>query len=202
MSTGRYRTLAGEGTGTFRDRGSRFLGIAFPISDEDAFRMRLAAIAREHHDARHHCYAWVSGVTGDRHRADDAGEPKGTAGAPVLRRVQAAGLTFTAVVVVRWFGGTLLGKGGLVRAYGEAARLALEAAPVVERTVMVRLLVWCGYAEVEELRAAVAGSGGAIIAAVWTDNCALEVELPTNEVAGMVTAWTARGIRVQPCEAK
>jgi uncharacterized YigZ family protein len=193
----RYRTLTAGGTGMLREKASRFLGIAFPTRDEGSFRERLAELQHEHHDARHFCYAWVMGADGARHRANDAGEPAGTAGRPILDRIRGARLTDTAVVVVRWFGGTLLGRSGLIQAYGSAAALALEQAPVVEVLVRERLRLRCGYAHVERVRAEVAAADGLIVHAAYTASCALEVELPLARVEALLATWRLRGIDVQ-----
>ncbi|MCB0783756.1 MAG: YigZ family protein, partial [Flavobacteriales bacterium] len=134
-----YLTLAEESGAQLREKASRFIAYAFPIADEDDFKQRLEALAAKHHDSRHVCYAWVLGAGGERHRANDAGEPNGTAGAPILRHLQGAGLTFAAVVVVRYFGGTKLGRGGLVRAYGDVAREAIAANRTVTGIVQEEL---------------------------------------------------------------
>lgn len=195
MSAERFRTLGGTGEAALREKASRFLAYAFPIADEAAFQEEAARLARSHHDARHHCHAWVLGVDGERKRASDAGEPQGTAGRPILRRIEAAGLTFTAVVVVRYFGGTLLGKGGLVRAYGEAAHLALQAAPVVERVVRVRQAIVCDHALAGPLRAAVLQIDGEVLQATYEERCRLVVQLPPSVIPAFREIWSMRGAR-------
>ncbi len=139
MSNDRFRTITGRAEGTLREKASKFIGIAFPIVDETEFKKALALIANEHHAARHLCFAYVLGEDGSIQRSSDAGEPSGTAGLPILRAIMGADLTFTAVVVVRYFGGTLLGKGGLVQAYGDTARAALANAQVIIHVVKVRV---------------------------------------------------------------
>lgn len=115
-------------------KGSRFFGQALPVANEDAARRALDSIRRRHHDATHHCSAWRVGRPEDcQERFDDDGEPSGSAGRPILAQIEAEDLHQTLVVVTRWFGGTKLGTGGLVRAYGDAARRSLESAP--RRTV-------------------------------------------------------------------
>jgi putative IMPACT (imprinted ancient) family translation regulator len=148
-------------------KGSRFLALAAPAPDEDAARQTLAERQSLHFDATHHCSAWR--LHGGAWRANDAGEPSGSAGAPILAAIDGAGLADCAVVVTRYFGGTKLGVGGLVRAYGEAAAAALAVAPrrlavpalrlriryPYERTaVVLRLLERLGMEEVEHDHAA------------------------------------------------
>lgn len=129
----RYQTLAGPGAGDFRDRGSKFFGYAFPVADEEAVQGLVDEQRAAHHKAGHCCYAYRLGHTGDRHRANDDGEPSGTAGRPILGRIDSRELTNTLVMVVRYWGGTKLGAAGLINAYRTAARLALDDAPVVTR---------------------------------------------------------------------
>jgi uncharacterized YigZ family protein len=121
---------------------SRFLASAFPVGTEAEAREALTAREREYFDASHHCSAWR--LSDGTWRANDAGEPSGSAGAPILRAIDTAGLLDCAVIVTRYFGGTKLGVGGLAKAYGEAARTALEAAP--RREAIPALLIRIGYA--------------------------------------------------------
>ena len=102
MSADRYLTLARASVGELREKASRFIAHAFPISEEDDFKSKLAAIAKDHHSARHICFAWVLGEAGDRFRAFDAGEPSGSAGKPMLRQLQGRELTYSAIVTVRY----------------------------------------------------------------------------------------------------
>lgn len=125
------RTLAGRGTSRLEERRSVFIGVAEPATDEAAWRARVAAIRAEHPHARH--AAWALRLAGGLERASDDGEPAATAGAPCLEALRAAGVCDAGVAVVRYFGGTLLGRGGLIRAYGAAARQAVAAAGVRER---------------------------------------------------------------------
>ncbi|MEO8066591.1 MAG: YigZ family protein [Flavobacteriales bacterium] len=184
-----YRTLAGTGKGLYREKASKFLSIAFPIADETDFKVRLTGVAKEHHDARHHCYAYVLGADGSVHRNSDAGEPSGTAGKPILRHLQGRSLTFSAVIVVRWFGGTLLGKGGLVQAYGEAARCAIDAAGITDHLVTVQREVVCGYAQVEQVKASVANAKGEVMFAEYGDPCTLQVALPIARIKRLEEQW-------------
>jgi uncharacterized YigZ family protein len=134
-----YLTLAGRGEAEIRVKASRFLVVAAPAASEDEARALLAEVQRAAFDATHHCSAWR--IHGGAWRANDAGEPSGSAGAPILAAIDGAALSDCAVVVTRYYGGTKLGVGGLVRAYGEAAALALDAAPRRLATPAVRLRV-------------------------------------------------------------
>ena len=130
-----FHTIETLADAEFRDRGSRFIAYAFPIADTVAFKNILAEKKKEHPKAVHHCFAYRLGITGDQFRANDDGEPSGSAGRPILGQIDSRGLTDTAVVVVRYFGGTLLGIPGLIQAYGTVASLALDACRVVQKSV-------------------------------------------------------------------
>lgn len=139
MDTGEYLTLAGRGTAEMRIKGSTFLAVAAPAADEAAARAVLAEAEREHFAATHNCSAWR--LRGGVWRANDAGEPSGSAGAPILAAMDGMGLVDCVAIVTRYFGGTKLGVGGLIRAYGELAALALEAAPRRRGIPAVRALI-------------------------------------------------------------
>lgn len=130
-----YHTISTASTGEFKDRGSKFIAYAWPVRSEEEAMIHLEALRKEHFKARHHCFAWRLGLDGQRFRANDDGEPSGTAGRPILGQIDAAGLTDVVVVVVRYFGGILLGASGLIQAYREAAAEALRQAEVVEKIV-------------------------------------------------------------------
>lgn len=196
MMPDHYLTLAGTGTGIYREKASKFIGFAFPITDETDFRRECEAIAKAEHAARHVCYAWVLGTDGARHRAQDDGEPAGTAGRPILRQLQAAGLTRAAIVVVRYFGGTLLGKAGLVHAYGEAARASLAEAPVVRQVVRGTLVVRCGYDKLANVKRDAALHEGEVVHAEYSDVCLLHVAVALHAVSTLRAQWTTEGIQV------
>ncbi len=146
-----YHTLAAPATGEFKDRGSKFLAFAYPVRTEAEALARVEALRKEHFKARHHCFAWRLGLDGQRFRANDDGEPSGTAGRPILGQIDAAGLTDVVVVVVRYFGGTLLGTSGLIQAYRESAAEALRQAQVVEKIVLAHFDVTVDYALLPDL---------------------------------------------------
>lgn len=130
-----YRTIAEPSTGLYREKGSKFIALATPVSTEDMVRNTLEALREEYHDARHHCYAYIIGAKGDRWRLNDDGEPSGTAGKPIHGQLLSFNLTNALVVVVRYFGGTKLGVSGLINAYKTASSDALTKAKIVTRTV-------------------------------------------------------------------
>ncbi|WP_367389644.1 YigZ family protein [Lewinella sp. LCG006] len=133
--TDTYQTLKEPSFGEFKDRGSKFLAYAFPVEDTEHVQAALLEVRKEHPKARHHCYAYRLGLDQYNYRANDDGEPSGTAGRPILGQIDSAGLTYTLVVVVRYFGGTLLGASGLINAYKKSAAEALEAGEKIEKLV-------------------------------------------------------------------
>lgn len=122
-----YVTLAAPSTGQLREKMSKFIAFAMPVGDAAEARREIARIANEYHDARHVCWAYQLGADGSEYMSNDNGEPSGTAGKPILGQIRSAGLTNVAIAVVRYFGGIKLGTSGLISAYREAARLAIEA---------------------------------------------------------------------------
>jgi uncharacterized YigZ family protein len=198
MSTDRYRTLLGTTEATYRELASKFIARAFPILDENDFKEALSRFEKEHPSARHFCFGWVLGDAGEQYRANDAGEPNGTAGKPILRRIQALDLSHAAVIVVRYFGGTLLGKAGLVHAYAEAASLALAEAEIIEHFVMERSTIRCGYDRVDGVKADVIGNEGVIVESRYTDTCELVVDLPKGSTERLHPKWSLLGIGIEP----
>lgn len=130
-----YRTVAREAEAACRERSSKFLSWIFPVRSEEEIRHHLDALRKRFFDATHHCYAWRLGPRGEAFRANDDGEPSGTAGRPILGQMLSHGITECLIVVVRYFGGTKLGVPGLIAAYKEAAAAVIAAAGITERTV-------------------------------------------------------------------
>ncbi len=145
MEKDTYLTLEAPATAALRERSSKFLSFAWPVQDEEQIRGHIEALRKEYYDATHHCYAWRLGPQGERFRANDDGEPSGTAGRPILGQMLSREVTDCLVVVVRYFGGTKLGVPGLIAAYKESAAAVLAAAQIVERTVNRRVEIEFSY---------------------------------------------------------
>ena len=128
-----YRSIAARSEGLFKDNGSRFIALAYPVETEEEVKEIVAGLKKEYHDARHHCYAYRLGYKGDRFRANDDGEPSGSAGRPILGQIDSMGLSDILVVVVRYFGGIKLGIPGLIRAYKTSTADALSQAEVIDK---------------------------------------------------------------------
>jgi uncharacterized YigZ family protein len=130
-----FNTISGPSTGIYKEKKSKFLAFAFPVSNEEEIKTHITGLKKEYFDARHRCYAYILGIGKDIYRTFDDNEPSGTAGKPILGQISSSGLTNILIVVVRYFGGTLLGTGGLVKAYSSAAADALHNAEIVEKTL-------------------------------------------------------------------
>ena len=128
-----YRSIAARSEGLFKDNGSRFIALAFPVETEEEVKEIVAGLRKEYHDARHHCFAYRLGYKGDRFRSSDDGEPSGSAGRPILGQIDSLGLSDVLVVVVRYFGGIKLGIPGLIRAYKTSTADALSQAEVIDK---------------------------------------------------------------------
>lgn len=130
-----YKTIKSESRGLFKDRGSKFIGLAYRVSSVEEFQSALEEARKEYRDARHHCYAYKIGLNDDIWRVNDNGEPSGTAGKPIMGQINSFEITNVLIVVVRYFGGTLLGVGGLINAYRNAAKDALENAVIISEII-------------------------------------------------------------------
>ena len=140
-----YKTISTPSEGLFKDKGSKFIAYAYPVTSEDQIKEIVQSIKKEHYSARHHCYAWRLGHEKLLFRANDDGEPSSTAGKPILGQIQSFDLTNILIVVVRYFGGTLLGVSGLINAYRNAALDAINQAEIVEKLVEKDLLIEFDY---------------------------------------------------------
>ena len=150
-----YNTIERSSTAEFKDRGSRFIAYSFPVQSIDEFKEKLNAIKKEHPKATHHCFAYRLGADGSKFRVSDDGEPSGSAGKPILGQIDSKELTNTLVIVVRYFGGTLLGVSGLINAYKSATALALQLTPVIMKQIMERYILQFDYTQMNEVMLAI-----------------------------------------------
>lgn len=146
-----YKTIAKPSEGSYSEKRSKFLAYAFPVQNEQEVKQRLAEIQKKHWDARHHCYAYTLGPHKDAYRLNDNGEPSGTAGRPIYGQLLSKDLTNTLVIVVRYFGGIKLGVSGLQNAYKVAAKEALDAAVIEERTIQEQYRVVFEYVKMNDI---------------------------------------------------
>lgn len=146
-----YFTIDKSSIAEFKDRGSRFIAHAFPVSDADSFKKQLQLLKKEHSKAVHHCFAYRLGLTGDLFRVSDDGEPSGTAGKPILGQIDSKKLTDTAIIVVRYFGGSLLGVPGLINAYKTSSALVLQTIPAIQKQIEIPYSLEVDYTGVNDV---------------------------------------------------
>lgn len=139
--TDSFLTIQDTSSGLYKEKGSKFIGMAFPVNSEEQIKEILHAVKKEHFSARHWCYAWRLGTEKKHFRSNDDGEPSGTAGKPILGQIVSAEVTDVLIIVVRYFGGTLLGTGGLITAYKSAAAEAIKNARVITKFVTKKMQV-------------------------------------------------------------
>jgi len=168
-----FYTIEKETQGYFKDKGSKFYAFAYPLQNEDEVKEILTRLKKEHHSARHHCYAWRLGTQEITYRANDDGEPSSTAGKPILGQLQSFNVTNILLVVVRYFGGTLLGVSGLINAYRSAAADALKNADIIEKIVEIEMILDFTYTELSEVMNVIKQENITILNTRFEDNCNL-----------------------------
>jgi uncharacterized YigZ family protein len=171
------RTLSTSVQGLYKEKGSKFLAFAYPVFSEEDVKQKLDELRKEYFDARHHCFAYVLGADKSKYRAFDDGEPNHSAGDPILGQIRSKNLTNTLVVVVRYFGGTKLGVGGLISAYKNAADDALSKGNIIECDVMRNVELSYDYTSTPEVMRLVKEFDIKILSQRFEGDCELKGEL-------------------------
>lgn len=177
-----YYTIEKPSMAEYKDRGSKFIAYSFPVKDVNGFKERLAEIKKEHPKATHHCFAYRIGLDGNTFRVSDAGEPSGTAGRPILGQIDARQLTDVLIIVVRYFGGTLLGVSGLINAYKSAASLVLQVTPVVQKAVELTYHLEFDYTLLNEVMTVIRQYGCSIASRQMQLFCTMEIGIPKTRL--------------------
>ncbi|MHC1704477.1 MAG: YigZ family protein [Tenuifilaceae bacterium] len=146
-----YQTIIARSEGIYKEKGSKFIALSFHVTNEEEVKEILLKLRKDYHDARHHCYSYIIGFKGEHYRANDDGEPSGTAGRPIHGQIVSRNLTNTLVVVIRYFGGTKLGVSGLINAYKTAASDSLDNAQVITKTINDVYKVTFGYLAMNDI---------------------------------------------------
>lgn len=184
-----YQTLKSPIQAEFKDKGSRFLAFAYPVQTVEQVKKYVDDLRQEHHKARHLCYAYRFGVDGNQFRANDDGEPSGSAGRPILGQIDSFELTDVLVVVVRYFGGTLLGVPGLIHAYKTSTQMALENAQIIEKNIEKTVRIRCEYPYLNEAIRIAKNHQAEIIEQDLQLDCRLTVRIPLANAEACLAAW-------------
>jgi len=177
-----YFTIEKPSGAEFKDRGSKFIAYAFPIETADDFKTQLRLLKKDHSKAVHHCFAYRIGTDGNNFRSSDDGEPSGTAGKPILGQIDSKGITNAAVIVVRYWGGTLLGVPGLINAYKTATALALQVTPVVQRQVEVIYSIEFDYTRMNEVMMIIKQYNCTVLSNEMQLFCVIKTGIPKNRL--------------------
>lgn len=188
-----YKTITSPSTGSYSEKRSKFLAYAFPVQTEQQVKERLTEIQKKHNDARHHCYAYILGPRKDAYRMNDNGEPSGTAGRPIHGQLMSKDLTNTLVIVVRYFGGIKLGVSGLQNAYKIAAKEALEAATIIEKTIDETYEVTFEYLQMNNVMQLMKDPYVTIISQQSDMNCTIQFSVRQREAERIVTVLKKLG---------
>lgn len=181
METYSYRTIKSPVDALYKVSGSKHTAYAYPVKDEEEIRLKIEALRKQFHDATHVCYAWRLGADQNNFRANDDGEPSGTAGKPILGQLQSFELTNVLVCVVRYFGGTKLGTGGLIDAYKTATRMALEQAEITEHLIYSRWKIHFPYDLQGKIMRWIKENGIQKIEFTQADEISMLIEIPLRE---------------------
>ncbi|MBE7441599.1 MAG: YigZ family protein [Flavobacteriales bacterium] len=182
-----YQTIAAASEGIYKEKGSKFLAFAYPIFSEEEFKNHLAQLKKDYHDARHHCYAFKLGLTENEYRYSDDGEPNNSAGKPIYGQILSKNITNVGIVVVRYFGGTKLGVGGLVTAYKEAAADALQNARIIEQTVNNFYQILFDYPVMSEVMTFIKKNELNITKQLFENTCLIEFGIRKSEADTVVS---------------
>lgn len=183
-----YKTIAGPSEGIYREKGSKFIALAFPVESEAQIKEKLAEIQKQYFDARHHCYSYILGPNKDAYRLNDNGEPSGTAGRPIHGQLLSKDLTNTLVIVVRYFGGIKLGVSGLINAYKTAAKDALDHATIIEKTVDETYKVSFDYSVMNSVMQLLKDPYVSILGQGYEDRYLISFKIRRREADRIVTA--------------
>jgi uncharacterized YigZ family protein len=177
-----YFSIDKPSVAEFKDRGSKFIAYAYPVSTTDEFKQYLQALKKEHPKAVHHCFAYRIGTDGNNFRVSDDGEPSGSAGRPILGQIDSKEVTNVAVIVVRYFGGSLLGVPGLINAYKTATSLALQVVPIVQKQLEIKYQVQFDYTQMNEVMMVLKQFNCTIINQELQLFCVIKAGIPLNRL--------------------
>ena len=198
MTPDYYFTIEQPAVAEFKDRGSKFIGYAFPVTDINSFKACLSEVKQQHPKATHHCFAYRIGVDGATFRVSDDGEPSGSAGRPILGQIDSRKATNVLVVVARYFGGTLLGVPGLINAYKTTAALVLQVTPLVQKPVLVMYRLQFDYTQMNDVMITCRQFDCQVLKQEMNLFCTMEIGVPRNRLNdALYRLQELRGIEMQ-----
>lgn len=177
LKSDEYLTIQQASEGIFKAKGSKFIAYAFPVFNQADIKSSLSKVRELHPKARHHCYAWKLGLDENNYRTNDDGEPSGSAGRPIYGQIRSKSLTNVMVIVVRYFGGTLLGVPGLIEAYKKSTADAFEQAKIITRQIQQRFIINFTYAQMNAVMSAVKKLNLTVVQKDFQESCSIEVEM-------------------------
>ncbi|MDO9680280.1 MAG: YigZ family protein [Bacteroidales bacterium] len=191
-----YKSISSPSSGVYRDLGSKFISLAYPVSSEEEIKSILSAVKKEYFDARHHCYAYRLGQKGELWRVNDDGEPSSSAGRPILGQLLSKELSDILIVVIRYFGGTKLGIPGLIKAYKTAAADAIENSKIIEKTFTKEIVIKFDYISTDTVMKMVRSSGAQIIRQNFDIDCTLTVRIGISNAEQLKGSLLESGFNV------
>lgn len=189
-SSDEYKTIQATSEGIYKEKGSKFTAYAYPIESEEEAKELINSLKREYYDARHHCFAWQLGMDGMNFRANDDGEPSGTAGKPIHGQILSNELTNILIVVVRYFGGTKLGTSGLIQAYREAAADAIANAKIITKTIDHHFIVHFEYADMNDVMRIIKEEEPNIHHQKFDLNCEIELSIRKSRSEAIIQRFS------------
>ena len=191
-----YKTIQNNATITIREQSSRFIGLSYAVLSEDEIKTIISNLRKKYYDATHVCYAYQIGEIEKKYRANDDGEPTNTAGKPIYGQIIARDITNVLVVVVRYFGGTKLGVGGLIKAYKQTAHEVLELAGIKEVQIFKRIEIICEYAQIGFILRELKLKQVVIVKQIQTEKITLDVKIPINNYEFLISFFEVNQIAI------
>jgi uncharacterized YigZ family protein len=193
-----YQTIAAPSEGIYKEKGSKFIAFATPVFSENEFKEKLQQLKKDYHDARHHCYAFRLGADLKQYRFSDDGEPSSTAGKPIFGQIQSFELTNICIIVIRYFGGTKLGVGGLITAYKEAAKDALNNAKIITRTVDNLYEIQFGYEIMSDVMNFIKKNNLEVTSQILEENGIIQFRIRQSEAEPLIQKFEEiEGIKIE-----
>ena len=195
-----YNTIEKPATAEFKDRGSKFLAYAYPVQSIEEFKIRLADLKKEHPKAVHHCFAYRLGTDKNNFRVSDDGEPSGTAGRPILGQIDSKELTNVVIIVVRYFGGTLLGVPGLINAYKTSASMVLQTAVIIQKPVYINYRLEFNYELMNDVMRIIKQCNCEVLKNEAQLFCLVEIGIPKNRLSEVLEKINdLRTVNIKEC---